>query len=189
MNDLTHQYIREALHYDHESGQLFWRNDRPPNHFGNKSSYYGYLSRFAGNPAGYKTNKVSERTNYLQVRLGGKLYYAHRLIWYYVYGELPCLSLDHIDGNGLNNRIDNLREVDNIVNGKNQRLPRNNKSGHRGVWYNAQDRHYQAFGFETKDGVRRKVYLGVYRNKEDAIVVRKEWERENDFSERHGEND
>jgi hypothetical protein len=36
---------------------------------------------------------------------------SHRLAWYLHYGHLPVNSIDHIDGNRSNNKIDNLRDV------------------------------------------------------------------------------
>lgn len=50
------------------------------------------------------------KDGYRSIRIGGKLYYAHRLIWIYHYGEIPkdCV-IDHKDGNPINNNIDNLQ--------------------------------------------------------------------------------
>lgn len=51
----------------------------------------------------------SIKDRYVKLKIEGKWYFAHRLIWLYFNGDLPDY-IDHIDGNGFNNRIENLRE-------------------------------------------------------------------------------
>lgn len=51
-----------------------------------------------------------DRDGYVRVRKDGKEYRAHRLIWEMLKGPIPeGLLIDHIDGDTLNNRIENLR--------------------------------------------------------------------------------
>lgn len=51
-----------------------------------------------------------DRDGYVRVRKDGKEYRAHRLIWEMHYGPIPAnMLIDHIDGNTLNNKIENLR--------------------------------------------------------------------------------
>lgn len=46
---------------------------------------------------------------YIDVKINHKIYKLHRLIWLYVYNEWPDCSIDHIDRDPSNNRIENLR--------------------------------------------------------------------------------
>jgi hypothetical protein len=63
---------------------------------------------------------TSKQRGYIECRV----YYAtkpynvlgHRLAWFLHYGTLPINSIDHIDGNKSNNKIDNLRDVTNQEN-------------------------------------------------------------------------
>lgn len=42
--------------------------------------------------------------------------FAHRFAWFMHYGQLPKNQIDHIDGNMLNNKIENLRDVTSAQN-------------------------------------------------------------------------
>lgn len=70
---------------------------------------------------------------YLSITLDGVKYYAHRLAWLYVNGCFPTELIDHIDGDRLNNRINNLREATLTQNNQNGRVRKNNKLGVKGV--------------------------------------------------------
>lgn len=53
-----------------------------------------------------------DRDGYIRVRILGKEYRAHRIIWSMFNGEIPeGMLVDHIDGNVSNNTISNLRLV------------------------------------------------------------------------------
>ena len=62
----------------------------------------------AGRPA---KERSPNSNGYYVMMVRGERYYEHRLIWLYHYGELPSddLVIDHIDGNRMNNRIENLQ--------------------------------------------------------------------------------
>lgn len=72
-------------------------------------------------------------SGYLQVRVDGKLYLAARLGWLYVNGCWPKQFLDHIDGDRLNNRIENLREASPTENSRNAKIRKDNTTGFKGV--------------------------------------------------------
>ena len=113
---LSAQRLRELVHYSPESG-LFTRRV--------KSSSRTYPGKPAGSP---------NTAGYLQLRVDGVRYLAHRLAWLYVHGEWPNQVIDHIDGNPANNRIANLRDVSISVNLQNQRAAQGRtKSGMLGV--------------------------------------------------------
>ena len=44
----------------------------------------------------------------------------HRVVWAWHHGRLPTMQIDHINGNGFDNRIENLREVSQSENMRNQ---------------------------------------------------------------------
>lgn len=56
---------------------------------------------------------------YYLIRVNNRLYRAHRLAWFYMYGDWPVKQIDHIDGNRGNNKIKNLRDVSGSKNMEN----------------------------------------------------------------------
>ena len=105
---------------------------------------------------------------YSRIVLDGKLYYSHRLAWFYVHGEWPKDQIDHINQSRTDNRIVNLREVTGAENNKNQSLSKSNKSGSIGVyWQKARNK------WIAQININGKVkYLGLFSDKEDAIEAR-----------------
>ena len=85
--------------------------------------------------------------------------------------------VDHINGNGLDNRISNLRMASNSLNQINKKIQSNNTSGYKGVTYSKQSRkYYVRFTVGKKD--RR--YGGSFKSKHDAArkyneMVKKIW--------------
>ena len=74
------------------------------------------------------------------------------------------MEVDHIDGNGLNNRRSNLRLATHAENGRNARIRSDNTSGFKGVFQHKRDGSWRAQ--IHVDG--RNKYLGVFRTPEDA---------------------
>ena len=62
----------------------------------------------------------------------------HRAIWAWHHGCFPTLQIDHINGNGFDNRIENLREVSGSENMRNMVYPwkANADTGLPGVYKN-----------------------------------------------------
>lgn len=183
---LTRELLIECLDYNPDSGLFTWKQDRPLHHFKNEHARNTYLGKFAGKIAGY-SSQYSDDLSYVQIRLFTKLYFAHRLAWLYTYGVWPENRIDHEDGNGENNRIMNLREVDAPTNGKNCSISKNNTSGVNGVYWHKQCNKWCAEGHYTENGVNKKKYLGLFTDLEDAKLARENWQNEHGgFTERHG---
>lgn len=79
---------------------------------------------------------------------------------------LQAKGVDHKDGDGLNNTRKNLRVCPQSVNSHNTRFQRNGTSG---VWFNQKLNRYEV----TVTVHYKKHYIGVTRNYEEALNMRK----------------
>ena len=165
---LTAERVRELLDYDPETGEFRWKV---------RTS----LSVRPGYVAGCEHTDQSGK-EYRVIKVGGKFYKAHRLAWLVTHGEFPPEQIDHIDGNGLNNRLDNLRAVSHAENQRNQRKYSNNTTGVVGVYW-TKDRHK----WRAMIAVNRKdIHLGYFTNKDEAVAARKAAELKYGFHSNHG---
>lgn len=116
-NKLTATRLREVLHYNPETGKF------------TRLTLSG--GRVAGSVAGTK------KDGYIQIRVDGTTYKAHRLAWLYMHGEWPAWFLDHKNRDRADNRIENLREASNAENMQNRvRARRDSGSGLIGAFFN-----------------------------------------------------
>lgn len=156
------EFLLKNFRYNPDSGQLFWKLRR---------------SRSApGSIAG-----SIDHEGYVIVALEGVRYRAHRIIIAMVYGLFPD-QVDHVDGDRSNNRIKNLRLVNNQQNSMNQKIRRNNTSGVMGVCWHK--RYGKWVAHIRVDG--KSKYLGAFDVLEDASAARRSAEIENGFHENHG---
>lgn len=100
---------------------------------------------------------------YVRVCVDGSLVLAHRIVWALTYGEWPALFVDHINGNGLDNRPINLRLATNSQNLQNRDKPAHNTSGIKGVYARPNGKWIALI----RIGGRLKA-LGTYTDREDA---------------------
>ena len=107
----------------------------------------------------------AERREYLSDGKDGfKTIYLHRLVNKTPYGY----ETDHVNGNRLDNRKENLRSVTSSQNKMNHRNRKDNKSGFPGVWY---DRNRDKWVAELmKDG--KKVFMKRFDSQEQAKAAR-----------------
>jgi hypothetical protein len=113
----SQEELASLLDYNQTTGVLRWKYVRPK---ANRIK--------SGDPAGTVTAR-----GYLHIGIARRYYLAHRVIWKLMTGQDPIDQIDHIDGDRLNNRWVNIRAATNGSNRWNSKLPKNNKSGVKGV--------------------------------------------------------
>lgn len=134
--------ILEAYEYDRDTGEFSWA---------------GLKTKFKRKPGNLATN------GYLRLRLRGRYFPAHHLVWALETGSLPDAQIDHIDGDRINNRFSNLREVTPMENSQNQRRAHKiSKSGLLGA-------HPYGDTWRAQIRINKKtVHLGTFKTPEEA---------------------
>lgn len=142
---VTAARLREVLLYIPETGLFYWRIKS-----GNKAA-----GSLAGTP--------HKRGRYIQVFINGTGYQAHRIAWLYMTGKWPAYEIDHINGNGVDNRFTNLRDVSHFKNMQNRtRSNKNSATGKLGVYPHGNK-------FRSRITVNGKTLsLGVYEDADEA---------------------
>lgn len=144
---IDHERLLREIHYDPATGKF----ERKV-----KTSAFARLGPLPGTKAGrcYRVTSVQ-----------GQQVYLHRLAWFYVHGEWPKQVIDHVNGDPLDNRIANLRDVAQRTNCQNMRTGR---GASRLLGVSKSRRRFMA-NIRLESGER--IHLGVFATAEEAFEV------------------
>lgn len=104
------QRLHALLEYSPESGELRWK-----------------VNRRGSAKVGSLAGQLDEDSGYRRVRIDGRRYRAHRIVWIMVFGAPPVGVIDHINGKKDDNRINNLRDIPAAINNQNVQVARKTK--------------------------------------------------------------
>lgn len=133
-----------------------------------------------GDEAGFIHQPTKSQPARWRVRVDGKRHYVHRIVWEIAHGRQLSREdqIDHIDGNSLNNSIENLRLATAAINARNARMLSNNTTGVPGVAFKSRDNCYVA-SFQQLDGRRIEKYFSIARyGKQQALEIAAKWRAE-----------
>lgn len=175
----TIEYLKECFVYDPIDGELWWRKDRPLEHFKSYAGYRSWKTKYSKKKVG--SISKNKHTSYKLVNIKGLMTSVHQIAYAIYHGYFVDM-IDHIDGDGLNNRIDNLRESNHKHNAKNRKVHSNNTSGVNGItWCKTRHKWLVTNRVECLGEVV-VVYEGYYANLFEACCVRISWMNRNGYT-------
>lgn len=118
--------IRDYLDYDPDTGEFTWIKPKK------------------GIRKDKRAGRV-DRNGYRTICFDYKHYLAHRLAWWFIYEEWPDGNLDHVNGDKLDNRIENLRIASVKQNGGNLVKYADSSSKYKGVGWHSRDKKWRAY--------------------------------------------
>jgi hypothetical protein len=151
--------LKEIVEYNPETGDFIIRDHQNPPNVKFKTPH---------RKSGYKLQCKSKHNGkyYFVGRFDGRLYRLHRIAFLYMTGLMPKI-IDHIDGNGLNNKWSNLRSCSQSENMRNQKLSKLSKYGFKGVSLSKEKKKYRAnivLNYKQK-------HLGYFNTPEEAYAA------------------
>lgn len=164
---LSYSRAKNLFKYESSTGNLIWAK---------RTSVRIKVGDKVGSPFGPPGKR------YLQTSVDGNKMLVHRIIWLLHHKRMPKYEIGHEDGNGLNNRIENLRDITSSQNNQNLKLRNDNTSGVLGVTF-----HKMAKKWLVQSQLNGKyIYGGIFDSFEDAVKKRNSMSSELGFHKNHG---
>lgn len=117
---------------------------------------------------------VDNKTGYARVQIGKHTWMYHRLVWIMINGCIPVgFTIDHLDHDPRNNKIENLRLATRSQQNKYQRKRTGCTTDYIGVYYRKRSEVYETT-VNVYDGTGQKtsIYLGSYSEPLKGAIAR-----------------
>lgn len=157
--DITAELLRQLISLDKDTGSLFWK-ERGPEFFGSLAYAKAWNTRYANKPLALDKNS----NGYLRITLLGKTYLAHRAVFAVHHGFLPE-TIDHINKDRSDNRLENLRAASYAENNRNVGISKANTSGFKGVQWSKSRKRWRSVIWVDQ----RAIHLGFFDDKQKAV--------------------
>lgn len=169
-DELNQEWLKKLVTYNSETGEFYWN-----------VTYTGVVQK--GRRIIGKSINSSSGKQYKHVIIGNHRYGLHRLAFLYMVGYIPE-QVDHMNGNGCDNRWINLRSANSLINNRNHRVNKRNKTGIIGVrWDSSRNKFCVTIGIGGKNKT-----LGRYKDFFEACCKRKSAEVKYGYHKNHGTN-
>jgi hypothetical protein len=146
---LTQQKVKDIINYDPLTGIFTWKVSSQRMKEGKELTS---IKRTTPNAKPY-----------YRTRIYGEHIVLHRLAFIFMLDRYPEKCVDHINGNTLDNRWNNLRECSISENNVNSKLYNTNTSGHKGI-------SVVSSGYLAHTQFKKVRYQKYFNNKEEAIT-------------------
>ena len=174
--------LDQILRVDPSTGLLFWKERTCDSFAGDHARASHSANHWNVLRSGKAALNFTTALGYKSGNIGGKFFFAHRVVFALVHRRWPEDLIDHINGDRSDNRPANLRDSSHLENQRNKKRPITNTSGGVGVQWIADRRQWRAV---IKVGGRAK-HLGMFCTLSEAAAARKIAETENGFHANHG---
>lgn len=145
---------------------------------GKRKNAGGFIWEYNTIPQPPELIYAKDYRGYLKVRIGDKKYPVHRVVYKMFWNEEDVeKQIDHINGVRDDNRITNLRLVEQKENQRNSSLRRDNTTGIVGVYKTKYNTWLAYISNQT---------IGTFKTKAEAINARKKAEIKMGYTSRHG---
>lgn len=178
--DIDIDEMKKIFIYDSLTGNLIWR-ERCVSMFKNDHAAKSFNNKKAGKVVG-NIRKNQNGKSYRSVKIDNQTYLVHRICWA-IYNNIQPDMVDHINGNGVDNRILNLRSVTVAENNRNARKHKTNTSGYSGVGKYGNNKWQSQIWINNN-----QINLGLFDTKAEAVAARKAAEKICGYHENHGSN-
>ena len=164
--ELTQQQLKKYLHYNKDTG-IFTR--------------IGTTNKIRANSIGKPAGGINS-DGYIKIRILNHRLSGHKLAFLYMLGSMPDGEVDHLNHDRSDNRWVNLRAVNKLHNQHNRSINSNNSSGANGIRLSIRDNYWHAYIMVH----RKRIFLGSFKDKNEAICARLHANRLYKFHANHG---
>lgn len=181
--DLPIELLMRLVRLDINTGLLYWlRRDKDMFSDSESRSAEHKANNWNSQYAGKQAFTALHRGRYFVGAINCANFFAHRVAFAVYHGKWPQFFIDHIDGNGFNNRPSNLRDVQHCENMRNVKMHKDNSTGFIGVSFSKSINKYEARIHVNG----RPLVIGYFDTPEAAGAARRSSSQSHCFHENHG---